>query len=109
MALKGYYTTTEAAGLLGLRAPTVRDAVRRGRGAGGGGGGPEPGDGSGDRAVPGGGLGDARMGGAQGGRRRGPHGVSDGRGGAGAAASVPGAQAGTGERVRPVPVARGTR
>ncbi len=31
MALEGYYTTTEAAGLLGLRAPTVRDAVRRGR------------------------------------------------------------------------------
>jgi len=31
VALEGYYTTTEAAGLLGLRAPTVRDAVRRGR------------------------------------------------------------------------------
>jgi excisionase family DNA binding protein len=28
MALEGYYTTTEAAG---LQAPTVRDAVRRGR------------------------------------------------------------------------------
>jgi len=31
VALEGYYTTTEAAGLLGLRPPTVRDAVRRGR------------------------------------------------------------------------------
>ena len=31
MGLEGYYTTTEAAGLLGLKAPTVRDAVRRGR------------------------------------------------------------------------------
>jgi len=31
VALEGYHTTTEAAGLLGLRAPTVRDAVRRGR------------------------------------------------------------------------------
>ncbi len=31
MGLERYYTTTEAAGLLGLKAPTVRDAVRRGR------------------------------------------------------------------------------
>jgi len=31
MALEGYYTTTEAAALLGLQPPTVRDAVRRGR------------------------------------------------------------------------------
>jgi len=31
MALEGYYTTTEAAAELGLAAPTVRDAVRRGR------------------------------------------------------------------------------
>jgi len=31
VALEGYYTTTDAAGLLGLRPPTVRDAVRRGR------------------------------------------------------------------------------
>jgi len=38
MALEGYDTTTEAAGLLGLQPLTVRDAVRRGRLAGGGGG-----------------------------------------------------------------------
>jgi len=30
-AREGYYTTTEAAALLGLAASTVRDAVRRGR------------------------------------------------------------------------------
>ncbi len=31
MALEGYDTTTEAAGLLGLQPLTVRNAVRRGR------------------------------------------------------------------------------
>jgi excisionase family DNA binding protein len=31
MALEGYYTTTEAAALLGLKPPSVRNAVMRGR------------------------------------------------------------------------------
>jgi excisionase family DNA binding protein len=100
VALEGYYTTTDAAGLLGLRPPTVRDAVRRGR------------------------LAVERVGGRNlvrtaeieryraevlGTRgwegRKADDGAdatppATGAGGACAAAGVPGAQAGTGERVR---------
>ncbi len=64
--------------------------------AGGGArGGAEPGDDGGDRAVPGGGVRDAGLGGAQGRH----HAAGDGRGGADAATGVPCAQADTGERV----------